>query len=493
MDDFVKQTYNKISLAQLYVGTQAGFPFGMFDIKPLMNQPNIWGPQPLTVVTRPQEFANYLEWFKKTPEVMSLVACLVTDILSDGWYFENKLKAKRERAEAFMLSNNAQAQLEGWLYDFLILGNGFLFKGKMTKARTKELKDLFLKSRGFQKKSFVPELLSGSDEEGSAERRLQYIPASTMNITPSDRFASQLIYTQRVGAFISKFDEDEVIHIKDLNINGELWGIPRFKAIIAEVTLLGILKDYYGHELDNYGVPPGMFAFPDEQPNSPNVQAAIAMLEAGKKPENKNRVPVISGNLEYTQFDRLKDMEFKNLADFLIRIIAMAWQVPPSRWGGSGGQRGEETVLSNQAYERNIAHIRAKIESVLNSQLFIPEFGVEMHFHTSHMEDEVRVAQSEKIRTDIAEQRLRLGLWNKDSAGRFLNIQPEEMNDKIDPGDPQMTMETQQSQYNQVDADNSTLKSSASERVNRLKNTRNKTAASTVRATDKNDHTKRQT
>ena len=31
MDDFVKQTYNKISLSQLYVGTQAGFPFGMFD------------------------------------------------------------------------------------------------------------------------------------------------------------------------------------------------------------------------------------------------------------------------------------------------------------------------------------------------------------------------------------------------------------------------------------------------------------------------------
>src|ERR1035437_7482606 len=196
MDDYVKQTYNKVSLAQLYVGTQAGFPFGMFETKPLMNQPNIWGPQPLTVVTRPQEYMNYLEWFKKSPEVVSMINCLITDILSDGWRFKGT-KSARDRAEEYMLNNNGQGQLEGWLYDYFIMGNGFLFKGKMNKQRTKEMATAWLsmkerkKGTPYQNKSFMADLLTNNYHASTpADIRLQYIPAVTMNITPSDRFAN---------------------------------------------------------------------------------------------------------------------------------------------------------------------------------------------------------------------------------------------------------------------------------------------------------------
>lgn len=461
-------------------------PYGVYTDRPLMNQPTIFARQPLEVLTRPVEFLRYMMWFKKTPECVSLVSAMVTDVLSDGYEFEGS-KSGRDRAEEFMVDNNGDAQLEGGLFDNFILGNGFWYKGEVTAKKAKELRNLFIKSRGFRNKEYVSSLLAKFDrdstnDEAVGNKSFQYIPATTMNITPADKFASSLIYTQRVGPYVSAFPQDEIIHLRDMNLNGELWGTPRFKSIISEVTLLGILKDYYGHELDNYGVPPGMFAMPDEQPDSPNVKNIDRLLIEGQKPENKNRVWVMAGNVQYTSFDRLKDMEFKNLADFLTHVIAMVWQVPPSRWGGSmTKENGKDQALSNQGYYRNISHLQTKLENILNSQLFVPEFNVKIKFKRTHREDEVRVAQADKIKTDLVEQRLNLGLWSKETALKYLEIQEEDAGE-FDPTENLGNVLEGANQYNQVGADNSTLRHSAEVEVSKKKAPKNRSASSDVRA-----------
>jgi len=470
---------------QAWVDSNLGSqPFGVYTDKVLLNQPTIFARQPLEVLTRPQEFIKYMDWFKKTPECVSLISVMITDILADGYYFEGAESA-RKKAEKFATENNLFAQLEGGLYDFLILGNGFWYCGDLTQDKIKEIRDAYVTSRKIRNYEFVTTMLSKFDknDESAGMKLFQYVPATTMNVTPSDRFASSLIYTQRVGAFVSAFAEDEIIHLKDLNLNGEIWGMSRFKSIIAEVTLLGILKDYYGHELDNYGVPPGMFAFPDEQPDSQNINNINRLLIQGQRPENKNRVWVLAGNAQYTAFERLKDMEFKNLADFLIRIIAMVWQVPPSRWGGSDAKGGRDTPLSNEGYYRNIAHLQSKLESVMNSQLWAKDFNVKIRFRKTHQEDEVRVAQAEKIKTDLAQQRMQLGLWSKESALEFLHI-PEEKAGEIDPTKLLMAPD-QGSQYNQVDAGNETHGSAAKADAQKTKAPRNRSASSDVRANSK--------
>lgn len=463
---------------QAWVSSNLGSaPYGVYTDRPLMNQPTIFARQPLEILTRPGEFIRYMEWFKKTPECVSLISSLVTDVLADGYYFEGS-KSGRESAEKFMTANNGLAQLEGGLYDMFILGQAFWYKRRPSDEKMKEMRTAYMKSRKFRNYEFVTRLLEHLDknDESAGNKLFQAVPATTMNVTPSDRFATGLLYTQRVGAYVSAFGEEEIIHLKDMNLNGELWGTSRFRSIMAEVTLLGILKDYYGHELDNYGVPPGMFSLPDEQPDSPNVQNINRLLLEGQKPENKNRVWVLSGNVAYTPFERLKDMEFKNLADFLTRVIAMLWQVPPSRWGGVGGKGGKETPLSNQGYYRNISHLQTKLEATLNSQLFQPYFHADIRFNRTHREDEVRVAQAEKLKTDLVEQRLKIGLWKFKTALKYLNITEE------DAGTYNKDAVLQKSKFNQVPGGNKTLEPTAKVEADKNKAPASRSAASDVRA-----------
>ena len=48
-----------------------------------------------------------------------------------------------------------------------------------------------------------------------------------------------------------------------------------------------------------------------------------------------------------------------------------------------------------------------------------------MEFNRKYLQDEVRETQVSKLKTDVAEQRIRLGLWSKEAAASFLKI-PEE-------------------------------------------------------------------
>jgi hypothetical protein len=45
-----------------------------------------------------------------------------------------------------------------------------------------------------------------------------------------------------------------------------------------------------------------------------------------------------------------------------------------------------------------------------------------MKFNRGYLQDEVREVQTEMVRTQIAEQRLNIGLWTPEEAGRYLNI-----------------------------------------------------------------------
>ena len=56
----------------------------------------------------------------------------------------------------------------------------------------------------------------------------------------------------------------------------------------------------------------------------------------------------------------------------------------------------------------------------------MPEFKVRMRFKRTYKEDEVRESQVDKIRTDVAEQRMKLGLFTREAALRYLLIDDED-------------------------------------------------------------------
>jgi hypothetical protein len=190
---------------------------------------------------------------------------------------------------------------------------------------------------------------------------------------------------------------------------------------VSEITMLAALKDYTGNFFANNGTPNWAFVLPKELAGSKNHKELIATLRDFKKLENKQKNMVFTGELSMQKLnDFTKDMEFQNLAEYLTKIIAMVWRVPPNMYGGEM-KNASGAALSNQAYYRNIAHFQKKVEDLLNTCVFKDQ-KITFKFKQSYKEDEIREVQIEKTKTDIAEQRMSLGLWSKAAAAKFLRI-----------------------------------------------------------------------
>ena len=89
---------------------------------------------------------------------------------------------------------------------------------------------------------------------------------------------------------------------------------------------------------------------------------------------------------------------------------------------GKAANNGDAGGLADSGYWRKISVWQSKLEAVYNKYLWRPYFGVEFKFSRSYLQDEVRETANEMQKTQIVEQRLRLGLITIEEAGRYLNI-----------------------------------------------------------------------
>ena len=92
---------------------------------------------------------------------------------------------------------------------------------------------------------------------------------------------------------------------------------------------------------------------------------------------------------------------------------------------GKAAAGGDSGGLADTGYWRKISVWQSKLELIYNRDLFIPFFGVEMKFRRCYLQDEVRETQNEMQKTQIAEQRMNIGLWTAEDAGEFLDIDQE--------------------------------------------------------------------
>lgn len=381
------------------------------------------------VNTRPTNYLDYFEYFKKTPEVISLVNALITDVISDGYVLKGS-KVRVQKAQEFLENNNFDSLIEEWLLDGFVTGNGYLWKGKVSESMIFEEADKVVEDFNFYNKKQARNeiLMHMMDEEAFGVKKLGVVPSTTMNVIPDDKYGTTLTYKQEVKGNTEIFSQEEIIHFKLINMNGELYGFTPMESIVSEITMLSVLKDYTGNFFANNGSPDMIFVLPKEIAGSKNHQNLINTLKEYKKIENKHGNLVFTGEIStqiLNKFD--KDMEFKSLAEYITKVIAMVWRVPPSIYGGEGG--AVNSGLSNQAYYRNISHLQSRIEYLLNTQLF-KEFKVKFEFNRSYKEDEVREVQIEKIKTDVVEQRMKLGLWSKEAAAEYLHIDSDDFGEE---------------------------------------------------------------
>lgn len=397
------------------------------------------------VVSQPDGYSRLITFLKTSGELLAITDAFVTDILSDGHTFKGD-EAKVKLAEEFFNKNNLDLTLHRWLSDTLLYGNGFLVKNFVTDM---QVKDIIGKStNGFETKefdSYYMELKEYADEVATKNLSIQHLPAVTVSIFSMDKYANNIIYKQNVMHETQEFEQNEIIHLKDIDIDGKLWGYSRLYSIKSELQTLAYIKDYYGLFFENNATPDKIFIAKNMNYGSEEHKDFVAQLQDMKKPENKRKNLLALSELDVKDLNiGGQDQQFESLQKSIVALIAMTYEMPPSRYGGGSNSTSEEATLSNQGYYRNISSWQDKIESVLNRQLFKTVFDVELKFNRNYKEDEVREVTILKTKTDVAEQRMRMKLWTREAAAEFLGIKTDEM-----PTEEEIAAEQEQELQNQ--------------------------------------------
>jgi len=388
-----------------------------------------------------QSFKTFMKWARKSPQILSFIRIIASDILSD----EVKFVPAKEgasgrnmvlRSESFWMANKGRRHTEAMLYDLLLLGWGLVWLGKLNQKQVKEFcetvvghvyPNLEAKEKEFKATVLTENLLK--EKGDSIAKKLRHLPASTVT-KHTDEYET-LEYFQRVGGKTKTFDPEEVIEFEFMPFDGKIYPFPPMEALLSEVYLLWLISQNYVSLFENGGAPDKVFILPNELAKSKNHRYLINTLRKYKKIQNKHGNLVFTGDLKIEDLQKLDStMENKDLALYIVGILAMYYGIPAGRIPfliGKAANMGDAGGLADSGYWRIISVIQTKIEEGYNSELWIPFFGTKMKFGRGYKQDEVRETQNEVTKNSVVEQRMRLGLWTATKGGEYLGIDPEEI------------------------------------------------------------------
>ncbi len=402
----------------------------------------------IPTLTQPKDYYKLINFFKETPELISVILALVTDIVP-GKYTITAIDGKsdtlaQKHARQFIEDNMLIQKLRMAIIDKFVYGNGFLVINKVDDSVITKCLDnpnYEVKELGYELK----QLREFVDEVSYKNTKIQYLPAHHVSIYAEDDYGEKIKYKQTVSNKHIIFDSDEVIQFKDIPIDGKLFGYSRIYSIKSELQMLWAAKNYVGKFFDNNGTPSLAFVLENTKPGSDEYKSFVKQLEELKNAENKQRNMVFTNKVVVERLNDIsKDMQFQGLMQYITSLVSMIYQVPLTRLGMSAGGNAEEATLTHQGYYRNISSQQDEFEEILNTQLFIPLLHCKIRFDREYKEDEIREISVLKTKLDILEQMVRNKFITTDAAGKqalgYLGLseeyQPSE--DEQKENDPQV-------------------------------------------------------
>ena len=369
---------------------------------------------------------------------MGFLNILVTDIISDNISFTPTTDGESGRnkvlkANKFWNANNGLEIIEESLMDAFTVGQIYNWVGRLSPSNLrKEISSTIDSKLEFKEiENKIDKVISEINKNGSSSlvKKFRYIPASTVSIKNDEHEVTK--YIQRVGVNTKIFEPEEVIHIKLIPFDGKVYGYPPLECLLSEIYLLWLITQNYVSFFENGGHPDKIFVLPKEIAGSKNHKYLIETLKKYKKVQNKHGNLVFTGDISVEDLQKFESkMEYKELGLYLVGILAMFYGIPVGRIPfliGKASNQGDSGGLADAGYWRKVSVWQSKIEIAYNNKLFNPYFGVDIKFSRGYKQDEVRETQNEMQKTSVAEQRLRMGLWTPELAGKYLGIDPEDV------------------------------------------------------------------
>ncbi len=415
---------------------------------------------------------------KNSPEMVSVMEAVIDDIIGSGVRMryvgrtsgaENPGKRQVNDAERFWRDN--KEEIADSIRDAMAMGDGYIYmKGLNMDEARKSIKNHVHANFDFNDDRYAEVateyLVSKAQDDIEGTKELQMVPASSVE-HEVDEFGNVERYVQNVDAEYYDLDPDKVIRHSYTSLNGETYGFSPAVSLFAELDMLANAKDYNSIRFDNAAVPNKTFKLPNDGPNGQNFEMVKQTLKKYRQLENKHRDLVLTGDIEIEDMNDATDMEFRELAQYITRVLVMAWGVPPSRVGGVIGSEGAtESAMAQEGYNKRIKRMQDKYETILNRQLFEPLFDVQISFKDPDIKSEIRRAERDLRKTEVVKQQMAMGLMSKPEAMRYLGKRRDQVSSDVDESEMVETARGMSSSQEDMDNDSSLANSSAEETVN---------------------------
>lgn len=362
---------------------------------PIINEPGFQGSSNFSNAQYVAE--RIVREIKTCPELVGILDTVVTDHFmdeidfysSDG--FESLGPTQLKRAKKFWQENNVTQVFQGLGFDYF-MGDAYAWHPS-------------LKNQGAMKEfSNLPanfkEII---DEEGNMPRKFSYVPASTMTIKYG--LTDVEYYVQNAQGKQIRYELDEITHLKLIEFNGEVNGLSGLKALAKEVAMMYMVKENIMSQLDNGGSPDSIIYLKNGQGISKAKFERLKLsLESFSHVKKSHGNLAIDGEVGVHQLGmNLKDMEYRELAMFVVSEFLLAIGLPTTRvpflMTGSGGaaNKGNLAGDSEQSYQKKVNNRRRQWENILNIQVF-NKLGFSIRFRRDNLQDEVRETQATQMR-----------------------------------------------------------------------------------------------
>lgn len=351
-----------------------------------------------------------MAWCKSTPELVALISKVAKDIVY-RWHFEtvnpkesgrNKIMAAEKFAQEVVIRQVMLSQV----FDALCTGEAFGWIGTIKEERVKKelqkiiRKEIFLSEA--EKKLVGNRVLQefkidgltnfeNIDEDVLKPRKYRYMASTTVEVV-YDQY-DVLHYNQLVAGEEQKFSADEIIRFTLMSVDGKVNGFTPVESIVVQLELLRQMWQNMLSLHRNGGAPDKLFVLENMKPTDPAYERIEEQLKKYKLVENKHGNMLFTGKVSVQDLQQLDKMQFMDSGLYITGLMAMQWEIPRSSIPyivGGANTKDDTGGNSEKGYWRNIEYAQKVFEDTMNTQLWIPYFGVKMVFENSFVQQDVQ-------------------------------------------------------------------------------------------------------
>lgn len=387
--------------------------------RPFKNSTYIPGPG--MAEPRSMNLDQLIYWVKHTPECIGIVRRIATDIVTN-FHFESiveqttgrpspKFQQKiEERAIAFCRRNHFKEKLLAAVIDWLITGDAYIWKGRVSENQIKEITKKHIEAYGIDVETKEISYKQFFDEDWNMVNAIEVIPSSMVEIKhDSTKIDYYLQRSKATPEQDKKFYPDQVIHAKFMEIDGKVYGYSPMEASYIAIKTINAIQDYNynyfanGVKLDRAW----LFMGNPSQNYLDQFEENIGKYKSVRYARG-DLIAAGADKIDMKELNKVsEEMEHRQLAIHAVGRLAFAYNMPADILSSILGVDVRGTAMGSDiedaGYNRNIERSQEYWSELLDTELFAENLKVNILFESSFKQDQVKQVQYQVQAATVAD------------------------------------------------------------------------------------------